>query len=227
MKPFSTYPEDRAKLLALAAKVENATGNDLDDSADELADLVRAILTDEAPAAEEAAAVVRERDEARAYLKAFVYATIDPEDRKADVQVHQANPSLGWYFTLNDTGMRGHREILGSQIRRAMEIVGFDKLKIEPAGTTVADDLNEARRRCREVEATLAAQIAGHALTAKQSTDNLLRAAAAEKHRDALAQAGKHLAVKLAEVYRAAGTNPAGCQAIRDWITALNPELLP
>lgn len=155
---------------------------------------------------DDVARLTRERDEARAYLKAFVYATIDPEDRKADVQVYQANPSLGWYFTLNDTGMRGHREILGSQIRRAMEIVGFDKLKIEPAGTTVADDLNEARRRCREVEATLAA---------------------AEKHRDALAQAGKHLAVKLAEVYRAAGTNPAGCQAIRDWITALNPELLP
>lgn len=82
----------------------------------------------------------REKAEAVAYLKAFVFATIDPADKRADVQIHQANPSLGWYFTLNDTGMRGHREILGSQIRRAMEIVGFDRLKIEPAGTTVADD---------------------------------------------------------------------------------------
>lgn len=93
-----------------------------------------------------------ERNEARAYLKAFVYATIDTEDRRADVQVHQANPSLGWYFTLNDTGMRGHREILGSQIRRAMEIVGFDKLKIEPASTTVADDHIAAIRRLHGAE---------------------------------------------------------------------------
>ncbi|HEV7258971.1 MAG TPA: hypothetical protein VGN82_14415 [Bosea sp. (in: a-proteobacteria)] len=36
-----------------------------------------------------------------------------------------------------------------------------------------------------------------------------------------LALAGKHLAVKLAEVYRAAGANPAECQAIRDWVAAL------
>jgi hypothetical protein len=51
MKPFSTYPEDRAKLLALCDKVENTTDpTDLEDAADELADLVRAILLDEAAA---------------------------------------------------------------------------------------------------------------------------------------------------------------------------------
>jgi hypothetical protein len=33
--------------------------------------------------------------------------------------------------------------------------------------------------------------------------------------------AGKHLAVKLAEVYRAAGQNPAKCQAISDWMAAV------
>lgn len=99
--------------------------------------------------------LTRERDEARAYLKAFVYATIDPEDGpRQDVQLHKANPSLGWYFTLNDTGMRGHREILGSQIRRAMEIVGFDKLKIERAETTVADDHVAAIRRAHKAETT-------------------------------------------------------------------------
>lgn len=43
MKPFSTYPEDRAKLLELAAKAENSD----DAAAIELADLVKAILTDE------------------------------------------------------------------------------------------------------------------------------------------------------------------------------------
>ena len=39
--------------------------------------------------------------------------------------------------------------------------------------------------------------------------------------KSALAIAGKHLAVKLAEVYRAAGQKPADCQAIRDWMAAL------
>ncbi len=29
---------------------------------------------------------------------------------------------------------------------------------------------------------------------------------------------GKHLAVKLAEVYRAAGQSPKDCQAIREWM---------
>ena len=33
--------------------------------------------------------------------------------------------------------------------------------------------------------------------------------------------AGKHLAVKLAEVYRDAGQNPAKCQAISDWMAAI------
>ena len=43
LKPFSTYPEDRAKLLELAEKAEFSD----DDAAIELADLVKAILTDE------------------------------------------------------------------------------------------------------------------------------------------------------------------------------------
>lgn len=44
LKPFSTYPEDRAKLLDLAAKAADSD----DAAAIELADLVKAILTDEA-----------------------------------------------------------------------------------------------------------------------------------------------------------------------------------
>lgn len=48
MKPFSTYPEDRAKLLALCDKVEKAHGSEFEDTVYALADLVRAILTDEA-----------------------------------------------------------------------------------------------------------------------------------------------------------------------------------
>lgn len=43
MRPLSTYPEDRAKLLGLAAKAANSD----DAAAIELADLVTAILTDE------------------------------------------------------------------------------------------------------------------------------------------------------------------------------------
>lgn len=46
MKPFSTYPEDRAKLLDLAKRVLDDDG--LHAAAVELADLVRAILEDEA-----------------------------------------------------------------------------------------------------------------------------------------------------------------------------------
>jgi hypothetical protein len=33
---------------------------------------------------------------------------------------------------------------------------------------------------------------------------------------------GKHLAVKLAEVYRASGVNPAKCQAICDWMATVD-----
>jgi len=43
LRPFSTYPEDREKLLALAAKAELSD----DAAAIELADLVKAIITDE------------------------------------------------------------------------------------------------------------------------------------------------------------------------------------
>lgn len=89
--------------------------------------------------------LTKERDEARAYLKAFVYATIAPEDKRADAQLHKANPSIGWLFVMDDTEAGG-RQILSSQVRRAMEIVGYDKLKIEAPETTVADDLVEANR---------------------------------------------------------------------------------
>lgn len=44
----------------------------------------------------------------------------------------------------------------------------------------------------------------------------------AAKRIEALEQAGKHLAVKLAETYRAAGMNPGECQASRDFFVALD-----
>lgn len=47
LKPFSTYPEDREKLLSLAVYVLDPH-HPMDDKAVELADLVKAILTDEA-----------------------------------------------------------------------------------------------------------------------------------------------------------------------------------
>jgi len=50
MKPFSTYPEDRAKLLNLAASVLADDSVMVGPDAIELADLVRAILKDEAVA---------------------------------------------------------------------------------------------------------------------------------------------------------------------------------
>ena len=42
-KPFSTYPEDRERLLSLARRCEQSD----DETAVELGDLVRAILEDE------------------------------------------------------------------------------------------------------------------------------------------------------------------------------------
>lgn len=49
IKPFSTYPEDHSKLLGLAAAIEgsDAGSQEFEDAADKLADLVKAILTDE------------------------------------------------------------------------------------------------------------------------------------------------------------------------------------
>ncbi len=36
-----------------------------------------------------------------------------------------------------------------------------------------------------------------------------------------LLAAGKHMAVKLAEVYRAAGLSPIGCKALEQWMLAV------
>lgn len=51
IKPFSTYPEQHAHLLALANKLQrcNVDVEDVLKAADELSDLVCAILEDEAP----------------------------------------------------------------------------------------------------------------------------------------------------------------------------------
>lgn len=57
MKPFSTYPEDRGRLIALCAQIESSTlVDDTAVAADNLASLVRAILEDEAMAANAAEA---------------------------------------------------------------------------------------------------------------------------------------------------------------------------
>lgn len=93
-----------------------------------------------------------ENRELRAYLKAFCAATIDPEDRGRDVQSHEANPFIEYQFTcLCDDDPRPDRVITGGQVRRAMELVGFDKLKIEPADKTISQELTEARDLRREV----------------------------------------------------------------------------
>jgi hypothetical protein len=51
----------------------------------------------------------------------------------------------------------------------------------------------------------------------EESLANALLVAAAPE----LLAKGKHLAVKLAEVYRAAGQSPKECQAIREWMEAV------
>lgn len=64
MKPFSTYPEDRANLMALARTVQE-TG-DIDEAekaADKLSDLVLAILSDESVEADMAKMTEDQADE--------------------------------------------------------------------------------------------------------------------------------------------------------------------
>lgn len=42
-----------------------------------------------------------------------------------------------------------------------------------------------------------------------------------EAERDALRLAGKHLAIKLAELYRMGNVSPTECQAMRDWMALM------
>lgn len=88
----------------------------------------------------------RENTELRAYLKAFCTATIEPEDIGRDVGAHVANPFITYAFQLVEEGDPEYdRAISGGQVRRAMELVGFDKLKIQPSDRTISDELTEAR----------------------------------------------------------------------------------
>ncbi|WP_375274443.1 hypothetical protein [Methylorubrum thiocyanatum] len=93
-----------------------------------------------------------ENRELRAYLKAFCAATVDPEECGRDVGVHEANPFIEWEFGLVDEGTKPGRVITGGQVRRAMELVGFDKLKIEPSERTISEELTEARDLRRTVK---------------------------------------------------------------------------
>jgi hypothetical protein len=57
---------------------------------------------------------------------------------------------------LDDMSVHKGRHVVSSQVLRAMEIVGYDKLKIEKPGTTVANDLVEANRARYAAEARVA-----------------------------------------------------------------------
>jgi len=104
-------------------------------------------------ASENMALLKRENAELRAYLKAFCVATIDPEDLGRDVGAHEANPFITYAFQLVEEGdPQADRAISGGQVRRAMELVGFDKLKIQPSDQTIADELTEARDLRRAVK---------------------------------------------------------------------------
>ncbi|AYO83613.1 hypothetical protein [Methylobacterium brachiatum] len=98
--------------------------------------------------------LIRENRELRAYLKAFCTATIDPEDLGRDVSAHEANPFITYAFGLVEEGDPEYdRAISGGQVRRAMELVGFDKLKIQPSDRSISDELTEARDLRIEVKA--------------------------------------------------------------------------
>jgi hypothetical protein len=98
--------------------------------------------------------LIRENRELRAYLKAFCAATIDPEDLGRDVSAHEANPFITYAFGLVEEGDPEYdRAISGGQVRRAMELVGFDKLKIQAPDRSISDELTEARDLRIEVKA--------------------------------------------------------------------------
>ena len=117
----------------------------------EAADAIATLITDCTALRERADRAEAERDEARAYLKAFCVATIDPDERGNDVGLHEANPFIEYEFALVDEDVRPERRITGGQVRRAMEIVGFDRLKIKAPARTIADELTEARDLRQEV----------------------------------------------------------------------------
>lgn len=111
------------------------------------------------------AALERENRELRAYLKAFCAATIEPDDLGRDVQAHEANPFIEYQFLYVEEGdPKADRTITGGQVRRAMELVGFDKLKIQPTDKTISQELTEARdqrRRVKELSASVAVPAPG------------------------------------------------------------------
>lgn len=133
---------ERVLMIAETSFLDQAATDDLKRAA--------ALIAQQAASIE---AVTKERDEARAYLKAFCRACIDSDFERDPVGVHEANPSLGWTFQLDDMDVCPQRHVTGGQVRRAMEIVGFDKLKIEPATRTISDELSENRGAARAAEA--------------------------------------------------------------------------
>lgn len=102
----------------------------------------------------------RERDEARAYLKAFCRACIEDDHDRHAAGVHEANPTFGWYFQCEEITETNapDRCLTGGQVRRAMEIVGFDKLKIDPPTRTIAEELHEHREAKLAAEASSASK---------------------------------------------------------------------
>lgn len=96
--------------------------------------------------------LIKENNELRAYLKAFLHAIVIPEENGRDIGVHEANPTMDWSFTMIEDHISGRR-ITGGQIRRAAELIGHDALKIKPATRTISNDLAETAELRRQREA--------------------------------------------------------------------------
>ncbi len=132
-------------------------------------------------------ALERERDEAKSYLRAFLWATKDEEGKNA-VGLHEVNPSMAWHFMMADEHTHPSYQITGGQIRRAMEIVGFDTLKEKPARQTIADELAQAMKHKRERDAALA-----RAEAAEQMLEDACNEAWQEGHSEGMSEAqGAH-----------------------------------
>lgn len=101
--------------------------------------------------------LVKENNQLKAYLKAFLWATIDPDDDPKTMMEHfTTNPSIEFIFMLKPHGIVKERTITCGQIWRAIELIGADKLKIAPAPRTIDEDIDYHRGEARKANERVA-----------------------------------------------------------------------
>lgn len=101
--------------------------------------------------------IVKENSQLKAYIKAFLWATIDPDENPKTMMEHfTTNPSIEFIFMLKPHGIVKERTITCGQIWRAIELIGADKLKIAPAPRTIDEDIDYHRGEARKANERIA-----------------------------------------------------------------------